>query len=465
MASLGGSSIALYRAVWLSIGSALLLVPVLAGADQPASKKIFLDRDFKRISIVEKAEYILFDRKVTIDEVNAVDKENHWRPYNGQGITGLERQEMWLRFSTAPQKDTSTPWLLVVAWPILEHAQLSVFNHETQAWNHHPPIGVGHPLSNKELRNRFQVFPLDTTAMGIQTYYLNIHSDNLLSVPIYFWQSDRFVDFYELDVAIIGAILGALLVIALYNSSLAVMIRDTTYWYYCLYVASVITYLISCTGLGAYYLWPSSKWMMDYSLYLSGIASFLAATLFVRKFLKLSEHGGWMLLASNFLLGLWLVLGISIFIVNPAHVAVAILIANFISASVVISIGAAMWRKNVYAVKIFLLSWIILIVCTSVFLLALQGPIPLNIVTRYSQLVGYACEMVLLSVALGYRINIEIREREAAQSEALLLANKVSAERRERLRAQMETLNTQRQLNEELEQHVVERTEQLNEAM
>ena len=449
----------------VSLGTYLLAISLLAMAEQDTNKQIILDNENKKISIVARAEYILFDREVSLDEVIAADFNDHWQAYDGQSITGLEKQEMWLRFSASVGDNNSVPWYLVVAWPILEHAQLSVFHHQSQTWHHHPAIGVNHPLANKEVRNRLQVFPLNLDEGGARTYYLNIRSDNLLSVPIFFWQANRFIDFYQVDVIIVGAILGALLVIAFYNASLAVMIRDTTYWYYCFYVASVVAYLVCCSGVGAYYLWSSSQWMMDYALYISGIASFFAATLFVRRFLHLPKRGGWMLLASNLLLVVWTVLGFSLLMVNPAIVAVAIVIFNFVSIVVVISIGAALWQKNDYAIKIFLLSWIILTACTMMFLLAIQGPIELNIVTRYSQLVGYAIEMVLLSVALGFRINVEIREREAAQSEALILANKVSTERSERLKAQIEMLNTQRQLNEELEQHVEERTEQLNDAM
>ena len=450
----------------LVLGVSLIVGIVYGNSVGRQHTAIALTSSQDKVPIVNHADYILLDRRITADEVASPSYNNQWLPYQGQGLLGFgETNEMWLRFSAKTEQLNRDGWWLVISWPVLPHAQLSVLNHDTQQWQHYPPIGIAHPSDNKIIQDRNIVYPINFATGGEQTFYLNIGSQSLLSVPIHFWRGDTFLKWSHIDLMIVGAVLGALIIMMLYNLSLSILLKDQVYWYYCAYVGAVILYLTSAMGIGSYYLWPNSIWLNKYAVYLSSIASFFSATLFVRQFLRLADHGGWLLSGNNFLLFLWITLGFAVFAAPTDIVELSLNMSTFISTIIAIATGATLWKRNFPTAKIFVVSWSTLIVGTVIFVLALQGALPFNAFTRYSQMAGFSVELVLLSIALAYRINLEITEREAAQGEALLLTKKVSEERRERLKAQMETLNMQRQLNEELESHVVERTEQLNDAM
>ncbi len=439
--------------------------PLLVHADDlPAP--ITLTPGNHKIPITQSAQYLLLDKAINADEISSSTYDRRWMPYHGQGITSYgDNDDLWLRFTVRTEDVGKNDWWLVIHWPVINHAQLSSIDNATQVWQHYLPIGVTYPRSNEIIQDRNFIFPLNLNAQGEQTYYLNIRAQGLLSVPISLWPAEEFNTWNQIDLIVIGGILGALAIMLFYNLSLSVLLKDRVYYYYCIYVASVILYLTTIMGIGPFYLWPDSAWLNKYAVYLTSISCFAAATVFVRFFLRLPKHGGWLLFGNNFLLILWASWGFGLFIVPLDIVELLINITSFIATIIAIATGVVLWKRNFPTAKIFVISWGVLIFSTFIFVLSLQGAIPFNLYTRYSQMLGFAVELVLLSVALAYRINLEITEREAAQSEALLLTKKVSEERRERLKAQMETLEVQRQLNEELEQHVVERTEQLNDAM
>jgi diguanylate cyclase len=444
----------------------LAISSLMAIGDSRPRDTIVINTKVDKTTITDGAEYILLDHSVSAEDIASASYDQRWRPYDGTGINdGGKNQELWLRF-TARQSDMSRNiWYLVVAWPILDHIQLSILNHENQRWWQSPAMGNEYPLENKIVSSRFFVFPVRFTEQEPQTLYLNIRSAGLLSLPVSFWRSEALSAYSYVDSIILGAFIGAMVIMLLYNLSLAILLKDNVYWYYCIYVLSIIVYQTVISGLASFYIWSSSPWMLKYGLLLSSTAAFFTATLFIRNFLKLREHGGWLLWGNNFLLVGWVIITISGFVASPALIAQVINIFSFIASFIAIVTGVALWKRNVPTAKIFLISWSLLILGTTIYILGLQGVLPFNIVTRYSQMVGFVSELILLSIALAYRINLEITERETAQSDALMLTKKVSEERRERLKAQMETLEVQRQLNEELERHVIERTEQLNDAM
>ncbi len=412
------------------------------------------------------AEYLLTDQSVGAEKIASPEFEQDWKPYTANGIVrGNSNSQLWLRFNVVNQSSVNTNWWMVLAWSMIEHATVSTYNSITHQWWHSRAAGKDYPLQSRYVKHRFLIYPLSFHQHETLTYYVNIRSTNLLSVPVSIWNSEAFISYSQIELIALGAIIGGLFIMLLYNLSLHLLLKDKAYLYYCVYVASVIVYLIAITGLGSYYFWDSSVWIKKYSFLVTSIATFMAAILFCRKFLMLKAHGGWLLVGNNFLIVMWVGLAISVLFDAGRALIPATTAASFITCIIASATALELCRRNYPAAKLFALSWGALIAGTVIFILALQGTLPLNNFTRYSQMFGFVAELVLLSVALAYRINHEIDKRELAQSEALLLTKKVSEERRERLKAKMETLAVQRNLNEELESHVIERTEQLKEAM
>jgi signal transduction histidine kinase len=113
------------------------------------------------------------------------------------------------------------------------------------------------------------------------------------------------------------------------------------------------------------------------------------------------------------------------------------------------SVGAL--RMGHTGVRFFLLAWGTLWFGSLIATLRAFGWLPTTTLTAYSLQISSAVEMLLLSLALADMINIERKQREAAQQETL--------------KAQHELLEHARTAEEKLERAVIDRTTQLTQAL
>jgi diguanylate cyclase (GGDEF)-like protein len=100
--------------------------------------------------------------------------------------------------------------------------------------------------------------------------------------------------------------------------------------------------------------------------------------------------------------------------------------------------------------RYFLLAWAALLIFIALGALRNFTLVPTNLVTIYGLHIGFALDVLLLSFALGDRINLLRRERAAAQAESL--------------QAQQRLLAATRESERELERGIAERTAELNRA-
>jgi hypothetical protein len=122
---------------------------------------------------------------------------------------------------------------------------------------------------------------------------------------------------------------------------------------------------------------------------------------------------------------------------------------NFSALSIIILIPASIkvWRSGDISAGYFLVGWSVFIIAVVIFALKDFGIIPYNEATIYALPMGSAIELVVLSLALGSRINQLKKDSELAKEKELntsLLNEKI-----------------QREQNVKLEQNVEERTSEL----
>lgn len=105
---------------------------------------------------------------------------------------------------------------------------------------------------------------------------------------------------------VLGMIYGVLLVMLVYNLFIYLSVRDVSYLYYILYIASFGLYQVSVNGAGVAYFWPDSPWWANAATPLSIGAAALFACQFARHFLQLgSISRGFDRLLQLLMLGAW----------------------------------------------------------------------------------------------------------------------------------------------------------------
>ena len=389
-----------------------------------------------------------------------------WQPYQGARSKRPAKDEaLWLTFDALRPQLTSDHWVLTIRLATLHHIQIFTYNTVTQeSWNS-SAIGLMHPQQAREKITRHPAFNLPLNHEQPLRVFVKIMSPYVVTIPMAIVKAKTFEAHSDLDLLVLGMILGTLLVMLLYNLSLYTLLRDPSYFYYSTYVLFALLYLTSLTGLGTLYVWPDNHWLVKYGTLTFAALSFLSATLFVRVFLKLKRFGGLVLHTNTVLLAIWSMLALALaFTVNASLFSILglfSLLTCFIGLAVTVYLSI----KKVPTAIIFTLAWLALIVGTIIFILMLKGILPFNIITAYAQMFGMVIELILLSFALAYRINLDRQKREIAQLKALALEGKVSLERNQRIQAQNETLSLQINQNKILEAQVSERTQQYEDAM
>ncbi|MBC7184761.1 MAG: diguanylate cyclase, partial [Marinobacter sp.] len=106
-------------------------------------------------------------------------------------------------------------------------------------------------------------------------------------------------------------------------------------------------------------------------------------------------------------------------------------------------IGVQVWRKGQVLGGFYVLAWTPLLIGHLILALSKLGVMPRSFLTEFVPQLGVALEVILLSFAMAYRINLERRRRHEAQEQALAI---------------------QQQANQTLEMRVQERTEELERA-
>ncbi|PAV48270.1 GGDEF domain-containing protein [Pseudomonas sp. HAR-UPW-AIA-41] len=383
-------------------------------------------------------------------DVSDVARATGWRSGQGSALNlGRQAGPVWVRLALFNASQTDD-WQLEVDWPVLDRVELRLYDPQRQQWGAPMVAGDHLPLSQWPLPARQPTFPLQLPAQELRWVYLQVQSSESLLLPIQLLSArDRAQQ--ELQQSILLALFfGAMLAILLYNASLYLFTRKPDYIWYNLYLIGVVVYELCLSGFGPFYLWPELGRTGGLIYAGSAIWSFLAATLFIRTFLRIPRYGGWPLWFSNGLLAYW-GLALIVVLINPRWLSVMGLnLMALLSCLLGLAIGFSLWRRGNQSAPLFMLAWLSLIVFTFIHVAAIEGLLPVNILTLRIQTLGFFTEFILLSVALADRINRERAARIEAQ-QALL-------EERE------SSLAAQRGINEELDRRVHERTEALQQA-
>ena len=119
-------------------------------------------------------------------------------------------------------------------------------------------------------------------------------------------------------------------------------------------------------------------------------------------------------------------------------------------------IGIKLWRRGVKDARMYLLSWVPFYVSIILFVLLLNGALPINDFTEYVQQIGVIIQTLFFSIALGERWNALKKVNEENQQKMLQMVSQQNEILEEKVKEKTQALqNTNEELltsNEELQQ-------------
>lgn len=393
----------------------LIIAPILcAYSGEPF--EFFKDREGqyigKNISIFKD-----HTKQLTFEEVrNQPDlfKENKQEVPN----LGVEDVNNWIHFSIKNESDIEDLIVNLSQTNINEVVFYSLRNGVVDS------LDVNYESHSAKLAypHQFFLFELPLKKGEEITCYLKLYSNTQLSAPISIYSNKGlFKTLLKSDV-FSAVYIGLMLSMILYNIFLYFSTREAHYYVYVSYIFWVTVAQLAILGLLAPLFSIDNDWVSERLLTFSGAMSGIAAIFFVKSFLQTAkESRKFNMLLNVFLIGYVIAIGLltgGLFI--PAYKMVNIVAGG--GSTIVLVLAFRLSQQKYRQTKYFLVAWCIFLASVLVYVLKDYNILPYNFFTLRSVQIGSVIEAILLSFALGDKINIYRKEKEASQARELAIS-------------------------------------------
>ncbi|MGQ0587184.1 MAG: 7TM diverse intracellular signaling domain-containing protein [Gammaproteobacteria bacterium] len=401
----------------------LCLLAIAAAGAQPPPGLAALDAETRKLQLREQLELVRDDSgEVTFDGLGsdavvfrpatATDNVSH----------GYTSAAYWYRVTLRNdgRAGDNADWVLVVDYPPLDHVDFYVSRGRQVT-----RVRAGDRMPQRDavlLDYRAPAIALRLAPGEQALLHVRVQAEGSHQAPLVLWSQRAFTAKVAREHLGFGMFFGLMLVMALYNFCIWLLVRDHAYL---LYIGGIV-----CFG--------SLQWSLDGFLYQYG-APYLAAVLpafnrltavlvagsliffilFARAFLQTRLHLPRTHLATSLLLAvLGAALGLGAVLPYGTTGPIVTLLAT-ITALAQIAVGVIALRARVRTARFYLLAWTVFFAGILVKALEVTAVIQASFLTAYAYHIGMLITVTLLSLALADRINIERKEKAAAQAEAL----------------------------------------------
>jgi len=329
---------------------------------------------------------------------------------------GITSGTVWIKFRILNQTTEKNLYLLV-AQPSIDNIALHTLNVSGK-WQS-LELGEYKAYKNRFIDNPNYTFPVSIESNTYKEFYISIKSKDQLQTPIYIG-TERMVSQWEANRALLfGIYIGVILIMVAYHFFIYFSVKTISYLFYILFIIGVGLVQLNFQGYAFKFLWPNSPWMALNSTFLVPMLSGLTTAFFVKKFLHTKQFTPKLHTGINIYISLC-VLSASIGMFGYEVFGVMSLqIIALIGAIYGMYIAYVIIQKNYRPAKFFLLAFALFFICIIIFVLTNFNIVPFNLFTSYILEIGSILQIVFLSFALADEININRKEKEASQAQAL----------------------------------------------
>lgn len=278
------------------------------------------------------------------------------------------------------------------------------------------------PFESKSFPHRKSIFPLEFEPDAQYKIYIHFKSDGeVLNLPILLRTEGDMIQNAYFDQLIFGLFYGMLLLVFITYLFFFFAMKDKSFLFYCLYVASGAALQFSLDGYFHQYIAPNGGWIGRHAVILSAIFASYFFAWYTQVFLRVSTNikglDKFFIASKGILILLFLVI-IAVPDVLPLMYPIANILGLFIllmvSSSVVI-----LYIKKQTIDHFFSIGISILIISFIVFILNNLSILSNSFLSENSVKFGTGLEILFLSLSMGNRIRILKSEKEEMQALAL----------------------------------------------
>ncbi len=392
-----------WRSQRIAWGLGCLALFALMGMDARAQAPLELTADSSQASLTPHIRFY-HDTSGSDDAAQALQHLAAGRfealPGNSASF-GFQDGAFWFHADLVNRDNPEEQWLLVQEYSLSD--RIDVYTRYADGRVVHKADGDHLPFSQRNIRYRQPNFWLALPRGQPVSLLVRVQSESSMQVPLRLFTPSAFIEQSRDAQFAIGLYYGILLALFIYNLVLWLTLRDPSYFWYLFHVTAFGLVLFTLNGLGFEYLWPNSPWLADHAVPLSICLALMGMQQFARTFLELRERWRFGDRVALGIIAFFAVLGI-LAIVLPYHAVTPLASAAvFPSICWILVETIVVLRRGYKPAKLFLLAWFLFLLGTGMFSAIAFNLLPKNFITEYGVQIGSALEMLLLSVALGYR--------------------------------------------------------------
>ncbi|MBU1168688.1 MAG: SpoIIE family protein phosphatase [Proteobacteria bacterium] len=454
-------------------GLFLVIVPILLfiSPSQSYSETVYLDEHTESIALGPRVKILEDSEKTfTVSDLISDTGAHQWSlsPTDNLNL-GYTNSAYWIKSELVNHSSGNLKFLFEIGYPVLDHVRVYMIRSDRQQeWI----MGDKLPFQDRPSRHLTFVCPFTLYPSETVTILARIETKSSMQIPLYIYSPESFVEKEQVKMMLQGLYFGAMTVMALYNFFLFLSIRESDYLYYVLYVLSQCVFLASINGLSFQYLWPTMTRWNDQVIVVSLSSMIFFGSISTVSFLKLKQsHWKSYVVLVISAISAAAIIALSFFIPYKAGIFSAIFLAVFVFIFG-IPVAITRWLKGFSPGRFFALAWMSLAGGVVFFILNKTGIIPRNFISENIVQICSVLLVMLLSIALADRLNMEKKEKIDAQHKAhaeernarIASENAIVNERLAR-EAKEASFMIQKKATDSLEQEVLERTRQLNETL
>lgn len=393
---------------------------------------------------------------LAIEQIWEPDKKIQWQDVPNDAVNfGYISAAFWFKLILSNPETIPLQRVIEIAYPVLD--QIDIYQVTVGEKMLHTRMGDKQPFYQRPILHRNFLLPVTLAPNKPLKLFIRVKTSSSMQIPINLWKERVWMAESLNESLNLGLFFGIMLIMGLYNLFVFISVREIYYLLYVCFVFCMVIFVASLKGLNFQYLWPHSVQWNDQSIIIGLAGVLFFGALFIRDFINLPQNRP---RSSQFML---LIAAISAIIIGLTFILPYRLMIQWIILTAMTGIAGATiiavnrWRDGDISARYFMLAWSAMMVGGIILAANKFNLIPRNLFTENATSYGMALQVILLSIALAERLNLEKRNSLASQMEAY---------KQERIarKAKENALRIQKQANEMLEQRVRERTIDLQQA-
>jgi signal transduction histidine kinase/PAS domain-containing protein len=344
--------------------------------------------------------------KLTIEDISSPAFNSRFIPSHvATPNFGFTESAYWMRLHLQNQTLHSDHWMLEINYPQMQFVDLYSLLPSGEGFTV-KQSGVLRPPKTRDVRHPHIIFSLVIPTQSQQTIYMRFQNGASMTLPLTLWEQKTFINNAILEQALMLLFYGVLVGLLIYNIFLLFSLREASYLYLVLFLASYLLWNASYDGYTETYLVPRFYYLKIYYYPLVFSSMFVTMVLFSDTILELKSrlfffHRIVMVLVSG-----WGILVLLIPFINYLTTSILFSIWALTSIVIVMIAGIMVWKQGYIAIRYFMSAWFGLLACFILILLVRLGIIPSSFFAENIFRVGTVWMAVCWSIALADRINL-----------------------------------------------------------